>query len=108
MVSTLVHGTNITRKMFKPGNKYGALTKREVNKTSKETKELINRILFNEDEFIADWKEMDVHARMELRIKMARFIMPEPKELASNGYDTDYPLFVDTREDALRLLDMTE
>ena len=30
MVSTLVHGTNITRKMFKPGNKYGALTKRGV------------------------------------------------------------------------------
>ena len=26
MVSTL-HNTNITRKMFKPGNKYGALTK---------------------------------------------------------------------------------
>ena len=26
MVSTL-HDTNITRKMFKPGNKYGALTK---------------------------------------------------------------------------------
>ena len=51
---------------------------------------------------------MDVHARMELRIKMARFIMPEPKELASNGDDTEYPLFVDTREDALKLLDMTE
>jgi len=39
---------------------------------------------------------------------MARFIMPEPKELASNGDDTDYPLFVDSREDALRLLQMTE
>ena len=94
--------------MFKPGNTYGTLTKRGVNKTSKETKELVNRILFYEDEFVADWKQMDVHARMELRIKMARFIMPEPKELASNGDDTDYPLFVDTREDALKLLDMTE
>ena len=51
---------------------------------------------------------MDVHARMELRIKMARFIMPEPKEEAKTGNDTDYPLFVDTREDALKLLDMTE
>ena len=50
MVSTLVHGTNITRKMFKPGNKYGALTKRGVNKTSKETKELINEILFNRED----------------------------------------------------------
>ena len=39
---------------------------------------------------------------------MARFIMPEPKELASNGDDTDYPLFAYSREDALRLLQMTE
>jgi len=108
MVSTLVHDTNITRKMFKPGNKYGALTKRGVNKTSKETKEFINKILFNKEEFITDWKQMDIRARMELRIKMARFIMPEPKELASNGDDTDLPLFIDTREDALRLLEMTE
>ena len=108
MVSTLVHNTNITRKMFKPGNKYGALTKRGINKTSKETKELINEILFNREEFITDWQQMDIRERMELRIKMARFIMPEPKELASNGDDTDYPLFVDTREDALRLLQMTE
>ena len=51
---------------------------------------------------------MDVHARMELRIKMARFVVPEPKELASSEDNTDYPLFIDTREDALRLLEMTE
>ena len=94
---------------FEVGNTYGkGRSKGSKNKTHIETKDFINRILFNEDEFIADWKEMDVHARMELRIKMARFIMPEPKELASNGDDTDYPLFVDTREDALKLLDMTE
>ena len=94
---------------FQVGNTYGnGRPKGSKNKTHIETKDLVNRILFNEDEFIADWKEMDVHARMELRIKMARFVMPEPKELASNGDDTDYPLFVDSREDALRLLEMTE
>ena len=64
--------------MFKPGNKYGALTKRGINKTSKETKELINEILFNREEFITDWEQMDIRERMELRIKMARFVMPEP------------------------------
>ena len=94
--------------MFETGNQYGKLTKRGVNKTAKETKELVNRILFNEAEFVKDWQEMDVHAKMELRIKMARFIMPEPKELASSEDNTDYPLFIDTREDALRLLEMTE
>ena len=94
---------------FQVGNTYGnGRPKGSKNKTHIETKDLVNRILFNEDEFIADWKEMDVHARMELRIKMARFVVPEPKELASNGDDTDYPLFVDSREDALRLLQMTE
>ena len=108
MVSTLVHGTNITRKMFKPGNKYGALTKRGINKTSKETKELINEILFNREEFITDWEQMDIRERMELRIKMARFVMPEPKEEAKIGDETDLPLFIDTREDAIRLLEMTE
>ena len=107
MVS-LVHDTNITRKMFKPGNKYGALTKRGVNKTSKETKELINEILFNREEFITDWQQMDIRERMELRIKMVRFVVPEPKEKDRTGDDTDLPLFIDTREDAIRLLEMTE
>ena len=94
---------------FQVGNTYGnGRPKGSKNKTHIETKELVNRILFNEKEFIADWKEMDVRERMELRIKMARFIMPEPKELASNGDDTDLPLFIDSREDALRLLEMTE
>ena len=107
MVS-LDQDTNITKKMYKPANKYGALTKRGVNKTSKETKELINEILFNREEFITDWQQMDIRERMELRIKMARFVMPEPKEEAKTGDDTDLPLFIDTREDAPRLLQMTE
>ena len=55
-----------------------------------------------------EWQEMDVHARMELRIKMARFVVPEPKEKDRTGDDTDLPLFIDTREDAIRLLEMTE
>ena len=94
---------------FEVGNTYGkGRSKGSKNKIHLETKDLINRILFNEDEFVADWKQMDIHARMELRIKMARFVVPEPKELASSEDNTDYPLFIDTREDALRLLEMTE
>ena len=94
---------------YELGNNYGTgRPKGSKNKIHLETKDLINRILFNEDEFVADWKQMDIHARMELRIKMARFVVPEPKELASSEDNTDYPLFVDTREDALRLLQMTE
>mgnify|MGYP003136291371 CR=1 FL=1 len=110
MVSTLVHGTNITITMFKPGNQYGKLTKRGINKTTKETKDLINRILFNEEEFTADWKQMDVNARMELRIKLARFIIPEPKETVRNN-DYEPPLFIDTPEEMMSImeqLDLTE
>ena len=97
--------------MFKEGNQYGTLTKRGLNKTTKETKDLINRILFDEEEFIADWKQMDVRERMEIRIKMAKFIVPEPKEASVNGEHKDLPLFIDTREEAISImqeLDLTE
>ena len=94
---------------FEVGNTYGkGRSKGSKNKIHLETKDLINRILFNEDEFVADWQQMDIRERMELRIKMARFVVPEPKEEAKTGDDTDLPLFIDTREDALRLLEMTE
>ncbi len=94
---------------FEVGNTYGkGRSKGSKNQLHLETKELINKILFDEKQFTADWKEMDVHARMELRIKMARFIIPEPKEAPVSSVQEDYPLFVDTREDALKLLRMTE
>ena len=95
--------------MFKEGNQYGTLTKRGLNKTTKETKDLINRILFNEQEFIADWQQMDVRERMEIRIKMAKFIVPEPKEIVSD--QKDLPLFIDTRDEAINImqqLDLSE
>ena len=95
--------------MFKTGNNYGnGRPTGSLNKVSSETKELINEILFKREEFIKDWKQMDVHERMEIRIKLAKFIIPEPKEAPVSSVQEDYPLFVDTREDALRLLRMTE
>ena len=69
---------------------------------------MVNRILFNEDEFVADWKQMDVRERMEIRIKMAKYIIAEPKEEAKSNQDIDLPLFVDSKEDAWRLLQLTE
>ena len=94
--------------MFKPGNQYGKLTKRGSNKNSKEVKDLITNVLFDTGQFMEDWKQMDIRDRMELRIKLARYILPEPKEAPVSSVKEDYPLFVDTREDALRLLKMTE
>ena len=51
---------------------------------------------------------MDVRERMEIRIKLAKFIIPEPKEAPLSRVEQDYPLFIDTMEDKLRLQEMTE
>jgi len=97
--------------MFKAGNQYGKLTKRGSNKNSKEDKDLITNVLFDTDQFMEDWKDMDTRERMELRIKLARYILPEPKEAPSATEMVDLPLFIDTKEDILNVmqqLDLTE
>jgi hypothetical protein len=97
--------------MFKAGNQYGKLTKRGSNKNSKEVKDLITNVLFDTDQFMEDWKVMDIRERMELRIKLARYILPEPKEASSTTGMVDLPLFIDTKEDILNVmqqLDLTE
>ena len=94
---------------YEVGNTYGTgRPKGSPNKTTAETKQLINDLVFNREEFTEDWKQMDAHARMEIRIKLAKFIVPEPKEAPVSSAPEDYPLFIDTKEDALRLLNMTE
>ena len=94
---------------YEIGNTYGSgRPKGSPNKTTAETKELINDLVFNKEEFTSDWKHMNAHERMEIRIKLAKFIIPEPKEAPVSSVQEDYPLFVDTREDALRLLRMTK
>lgn len=95
--------------MFTHGNKLGnGRPLGSLNKIGQSAKELINDIVFDQDEFIHDWKHMTPHEKMEIRMKLARFIIPEPKETPLPQVTGDIPLFVDTREDALRLLEMTE
>ena len=48
-------------------------------------------------DFMTDWESMNAHERMEIRIKLAKFIIPEPKEAPVSLVQEDYPLFVDTR-----------
>ena len=95
--------------MFTHGNKLGnGRPLGSLNKITKSAKDLINDIVFDNDEFIYDWKHMTPHEKMEIRMKLARFIIPEPKEAPVSSVKEDYPLFVDSKEDALRLLKMTE
>ena len=94
---------------YELGNTYGSgRPKGSPNKTTAETKELINDLVFNREEFTSDWKHMNAHERMEIRIKLAKFIIPEPKEAPLSRVEHDYPLFIDTMEDKLRLQEMTE
>ena len=94
---------------YETGNNYGSgRPKGSPNKTTSEAKELINELVFNADQFREDWENMNAHERMEIRIKLAKFIIPEPKEAPASSVPEDYPLFIDTREDALRLLRMTD
>ena len=94
---------------FQKGNKIGK--GRPVgakNKIQPDKRDLISEVVFGEGKFKEEWKALSLHERWEIRIKMARYVVAEPKEEASTNDDTDLPLFVDTREDALRLLRMTE
>ena len=94
---------------YEIGNTYSTgRPKGSPNKTTAEAKELINELVFNKEEFTNDWKHMNAHERMEIRIKLAKFIIPEPKEAPLSRVEQDYPLFIDTREDMLRLQEMTE
>ena len=94
---------------YEVGNNYGVgRPKGSPNKTTAETKELISELVFNREEFTTDWKHMNAHERMEIRIKLAKFIIPEPKEAPLSRVEQDYPLFIDTMEDKLRLQEMTE
>ena len=94
---------------YELGNTYSTgRPKGSPNKTTSEAKELINELVFNREQFTTDWESMNAHERMEIRIKLAKFIVPEPKEAPISSVPEDVPLFIDTREDALRLLRMTE
>ena len=94
---------------FEIGNTYGSgRPKGSPNKTTSEAKELINELVFNREQFTTDWESTNARERMEIRIKLAKFIVPEPKEAPISSAPEDYPQFIDIREDALRLLRMTD
>ena len=94
---------------YELGNTYGSgRPKGSPNKTTSEAKELINELVFNIEQFTTVWESMNAHERMKIRIKLAKFIVPEPKEAPIFSVPEYYPLFIDTREDALRLLRMTD
>lgn len=80
--------------MFRKGNTYGkGRPAGSQNKVSKSSKDFLKSVLFNEDEFLNDYKELDVNGRMELRIKLASYVLPKAKP--ENEFERELPLFID-------------
>ena len=67
--------------MFTKGNTYGkGRPAGSQNKLTKTSKDFLKSVLFNEAEFLNDYKELDVNGRMELRIKLASYVLPKATE----------------------------
>ena len=80
--------------MFKKGNTYGkGRPVGSQNKLSKANREFLHHILFDQEQFIQDWISLDLNGRMELRTRLAPYILPKPS--VSEDVQRDLPLFID-------------
>ena len=79
---------------FQKGHKLATgKPKGSLNKLTKANREFLHSILFDEEQFINDWMELDLNGRMELRIKLASYVLP--KATANEGLQQEVPLFID-------------
>ena len=51
-----------------------------LNKVTSTNRNFLQKLLYNHQEFENDWKQLDLHERMSLRIKLAPFILPRAPE----------------------------
>ena len=67
---------------FKKGNTFGkGRPKGSLNKVTQETKDFLKDLLFNPKQLKIDFQELDVNGRMELRCRLAEFVLPKQKQL---------------------------
>ena len=86
---------------FKKGNKFGK--GRPIgshNKLTKANKDFLHNVLFNEEQFLQDFVDLDLNGRMELRIRLAPYILPK----AGTETETfqDGPLFMEDIEPPIK------
>ena len=64
---------------FEKGHKLSTgRPKGSLNKANSETKEFIHDILYNEEEWLNEWKTLDVRTKFEMRCRLAPFIFQKP------------------------------
>ena len=51
-----------------------------INKVTSTNRNFLKNLMYNHEEFENDWKQLDLHERMSLRIKLAPFILPRAPE----------------------------
>ena len=80
--------------MFTKGNTYEkGRPAGSQNKLTKTSKDFLKSVLFNEEEFLEDYKTLNVNERMELRIKLASYVLP--KAQPEDEFERELPLFID-------------
>ena len=80
--------------MFNKGNNYGkGRPKGSQNKLTTKTKDFLKELLFDENKFLEDYAELDINQRMELRIKLASYVLP--KAQPEDEFERELPLFID-------------
>ena len=52
-----------------------------LNKELSEAKKILNKLIFNPQHIIDDFNELDVRGRMEFRVRMAKYVIPEQKAI---------------------------
>ena len=63
---------------FQKGHKLATgRPKGSLNKLTKANREFLHSILFDEEQFIKDWMSLDLNGRMELRTRLASYILPK-------------------------------
>ena len=63
---------------FQKGHKLATgRPKGSLNKLTKANREFLHSILFDEKQFIDDWIALDLNGRMELRTRLASYVLPK-------------------------------
>ena len=66
---------------FEKGNTYGrGRPKNSQNKLTKASKDFLRELLFDKEQMLEDWLKLDVNGRMELRTRLAPYLLTKAKE----------------------------
>ena len=77
---------------FQKGHKLSTgRPKGSQNKELAEAKKVLSRIIFEKTELIKDFNKLDTKGKMEFRCRMAKFVMPEQKQIEVDNTNIDSP-----------------